>query len=139
MRTLVAKLALCGLALAAAAQARGQVTVQYVDFPKGYEGRTYTRAVKGEDACDYLVRNVEDDQKLDVTISSNNESVFFDVFDPKGTNPRFTGWKDGEHFAGRFPGGGTVKVRVYQRYDIAARNETANYTMTIVPGDVPAR
>jgi hypothetical protein len=87
MRTLVAKLALCGLALAAAAQARGQVTVQYVDFPKGYEGRTYTRAVKGEDACDYLVRNVEDDQKLDVTISSNNESVFFDVFDRRARIP----------------------------------------------------
>jgi len=139
MRTWMTLLAFCGLATAVGAQAAGQVTINYVDFPKGYEGRTYSRAIKGDDICDYLVRNVEDNQKLDVTISSNNEAVFFDVFDPKGTNPRFTGWKDGEHFAGRFPNGGTVKIRVYQRYDVAARKEAANYTMTIVPGDVPPR
>lgn len=139
MRTRMAMLALCALATAVVAQAGGQVTIYYVDFPKGHEGRTYTRAIKGNDVYEYLVRKVEDDQKLDVTISSNNEAVFFDVYDPKGLNPRFTGWKDGEHFVGRFPNGGTVKVRVYQRYDIAARNESATYTMTIVPGDVPPR
>jgi hypothetical protein len=126
-------------ALATVACAAGYVTTTYVDFPKGYEGRTYTRTIKGEDSHDYLVRKVEDDQKLDLTISSGNEAVFFDVYDPKGTNPRFTGWKDGEHFAGRFPNGGTVKVHVYQRYNVAARNENATYNMTIVPGDVPAR
>ena len=127
------------MALAAVASAAGHVTTYYVDFPKGYEGRTYTRTIKGEDSNDYLVRKVEDSQKLDVTISSSNKAVFFDVYDPKGTNPRFTGWKDGEHFAGRFPNGGTVRVHVYQRYEVAARNENATYTMTIVPGDVPAR
>ena len=137
MRTRLVMLALC--ALAVVAQAAGQVTITYVDFPKGYEGRTYTRAIKGDDISDYLVRNVEDNQKLDVTIKSNNEAVFFDVYDPKGTNPRYTGWRDGEHFVGRFPNGGTVKVRVYQRYDIAARKESAQYSMTIVPGDVPPR
>ena len=139
MRTWMAMLTLGMLVMAAGAQATGHATIQYVDFPKGYEGRTYSRPIKGEDYCDYLVRGVEDNQKLDVTISSSNEAVFFDVYDPKGTNPRYTGWKDGEHFAGRFPNGGTVKVRVYQRYDIAARKQTASYTMTIVPGDVPAR
>src|SRR5207237_9926282 len=85
----MAMLALC--AGATVAQAVGDGTIVYVDFPKGYEGRTYTRTIKGEDYCDYLVRNIEDDQKLDVTISSNNEAVFFDVFDPKGTNSRYTG------------------------------------------------
>ncbi len=126
------------LAMAAAAYAAGHVTTTYADFPKGYEGRTYTRALKGEDMNDYLIRKVEDQQKYEMTISSNNKTCFFDVYDPKGTNPRFTGWKDGEHFTGRFDAG-TVKVRVYQRYDVAARNETATYTLTLVPGDVPAR
>jgi len=139
MRTRMMMLALGALVTAAAAQASGRVTIYYVDFPKGYEGRTYSRTITGDDVSEYLVRNVEDNQKLDVTISSSNEAVFFDVYDPKGTNPRYTGWKDGEHFAGRFPNGGTVKVRVYQRYDIAARKQTASYTMTIVPGDVPPR
>ena len=139
MRTRMAMLALCALAVGVGTQAAGQLTINYVDFPKGHEGRTYSRTIKGNDIADYLVRNVEDDQKLEVTISSNNEAVFFDVYDPKGTNPRFTGWKEGEHFVGRFPGGGMVKVRVYQRYDIAARNEAASYTMRIIPGDVPPR
>lgn len=126
------------LAGAAIACAAGFVTTTYVDFPKGYEGRTYTRSIKGEDMADYLVRKVEDEQKLDITIHSSNDACFFDVYDPNGTNPRFTGWKEGEHFAGRFQHGGTVKVRVYQRYDVAARKETANYSLTIVPGGVPA-
>jgi len=126
------------LAMAAAAYAAGSITTTYADFPKGYEGRTYTRAIKGEDMNDYLIRKVEDQQKYDITISSSNKACFFDVYDPKGTNPRFTGWKDGEHFTGRFAAG-TVKVRVYQRYDVAARKESATYTLTLVPGDVPAR
>ena len=126
------------LGMAAAAYAAGHVTTTYADFPKGYEGRTYTRAIQGEDLNDYLIRKVEEDQKYDVTIQSSNKACFFDVYDPNGTNPRFTGWKDGEHFAGRFKAG-TVKVRVYQRYDVAARKENATYTPTLVPGDVPAR
>ena len=126
-------------ALAAVASAKGHVTIFYVDFPKGYEGRTYTRTIKGEDRNDFLVRKVEQDQKLDVTISSNNKAVFFDVYDPNATSPRFTGWKDGEHFTGRFPDGGTVRVQVYQRYEVAARDENATYSMRIVPGDVPPR
>ena len=138
MRTWLMILALGALVTAVAAQASGRVTIFYVDFPKGYEGRTYSRTITGDDVSEYLVRNVEDNQKLDVTISSSNEAVFFDVYDPKGTNPRFTGWKDGEHFTGRFAAG-TVKVRVYQRYDVAARKESATYTLTLVPGDVPAR
>jgi hypothetical protein len=126
------------LAAAAIAWAAGNITTTYADFPRGYEGRTYTRAIKGEDMADYLIRKVEDEQKYDITISSSNKACFFDVYDPGGTNPRFTGWKDGEHFTGRFQHGGTVKVRVYQRYDVAARNETATYTLTLVPGGVPA-
>lgn len=126
------------LALAAIAWAAGNVTTTYADFPKGYEGRTYTRPIKGEDKADYLIRKVEDEQKYDITISSTNQACFFDVFEPNGTNPRFTGWKDGEHFGGRFQHGGTVKVRVYQRYDVAGRNESATYTLTLVPGGVPA-
>ena len=125
------------LAVAALAWA-GNITTTYADFPKGYEGRTYTRSLKGDDMADYLIRRVEDEQKYDVTISSSNKSIFFDVYDPNGTNPRFVGWKEGEHFSGRFQHGGTVKVRVYQRYDVAARNETASYTLTLVPGGVPA-
>lgn len=126
------------LALVAVASAKGHVTIFYVDFPKGYEGRTYTRTIKGEDRNDFLIRKVEEDQKFDVTISSNNDAVFFDVYDPNATSPRFTGWKDGEHFVGRFPSG-TVRVQVYQRYEVAARDENATYSMRIVPGDVPAR
>jgi len=136
MRTVFAILGL--VAVAAVAFAAGNITTTYADFPKGYEGRTYTRAIKGEDKADYLIRKVEDEQKYDITISSPNKACFFDVYDPNGTNPRFVGWKDGEHFGGRFQKGGTVKVRVYQRYDIAARNETATYTLTLVPGGVPA-
>ena len=126
------------LATAVAVAAAGMVSTTYVDFPKGYEGRTYTRVLKGDDMADYLIRKVEDEQKYDVTISSSNKSIFFDVYDPSARDPRFVGWKEGEKFSGRFQHGGTVKVRVYQRYDVAARNETASYTLTIVPGGVPA-
>ena len=120
------------LALAGMAYGAGHVTTYYAEFPKGYEqGRTFTRTIKGEDMNDVLIRKVEDDQKFDITITSSNEACFFDVYEPKGT-------KEGEHFTGRFKAG-TVKVRVYQRYDVAARNENATYSMTIVPGGVPAR
>ena len=127
------------LAVAALAHATGYVTTYYVDFPKGHEGRTYTRTIKGNDKADYLVRKVEVEQKFEISIRSSNEATFFDVYDPKATSPRFTGWKEGEHFSGRFADGGTVKVRVYQRYDVAARKESANYTLTITPGEVPPR
>ena len=63
MRTWRAMLALGALTIAVSAQAVGQLTIYYVDFPKGYEGRTYTRSIKGNDLYDYLVRNVEADQK----------------------------------------------------------------------------
>ena len=139
MRKWLGVLALCALAFVAEAQTFGHVFTQYVDFPKGYQGRTYIRTIKGLDVIDYLIRNVEEQQKFEITITSKDDVSCFDVYDPNGKNPRFTGSKDGGHFTGRFAQGGTVRVRVYLRYDAAGRGETSNYNLTIVPGGVPPR
>lgn len=126
-----------GLALVGVAGAAGFVTTYNVDFPKG-EGRTYTRTLKGEDMHDFLLRKVEEEQKFEISISSTNKACYFDVYDPGAKDARFTGWKEGESFTGRFPTAGTARVRVYQKYDVATRNESGSYTLTIVPGGVPA-
>lgn len=112
----------------------GDVKTVRVKFDPGTSQAALQGAIKGRQTVNYKV-GASAGQTMVVTLSTNNNSAYFNIFEP-GAEPGkssalFASDRDGERFDGQLPKSGDYTVQVYLYRNAARRGDTAKYTLDV--------
>ncbi|MGD9656282.1 MAG: hypothetical protein AB7U61_01370 [Methylocystis sp.] len=105
-----------------------------VKFPPGASQASIPGAIKGHQSVNYKV-GVQAGQTMVVTLSANNSSTYFNVFEP-GAAPgksyaMFASDRDGDRFNGRLAKSGDYTIQVYLYRNEARRGGRSQYMLNV--------
>ena len=111
-----------------------EARTEIVSFMAGETGATVTGRVTGDESVNYVIR-AEEGQSMEVILTPDNASTYFNVFAPGKTpgqdEAMFIGSVSGTEYSGILPADGDYVIQVFLMRNAARRNEVVNYTLDI--------
>ncbi|MBE9175144.1 DNA breaking-rejoining protein [Synechocystis salina LEGE 06155] len=109
-----------------------QIRQEQIRFQPGKSSAVINGTVKGYDSVDYVI-NVKKGQTMNVSMTSNNSSNYFNILEPGQENEAiFVGSTSGNQFEQVLAKSGNYKIRVYLMRNAARRNETGKYRLETI-------
>jgi hypothetical protein len=134
------------LSLGTATTTLSQERDEVVKFPAGSSGTSIKGRLKGDATVNYIL-GASAGQQMNVDMTTNNASLYFNVTPKGAAEAMFIGSTMGNSFADALPASGDYVIQVYLMRNAARRNESADYTLKIsigsgsgavAPSDTPA-
>lgn len=104
--------------------------VKRIRFAAGASSTTVEGSVSGYKTVDPRLR-AGAGQTMTVTLTTSNQSNYFNVLPPGSETGLFIGSTSGNEWTGTLPADRDYTVRVYLMRNAARRNEAANYTLDV--------
>ncbi|UAJ73377.1 DNA breaking-rejoining protein [Synechocystis sp. PCC 7339] len=109
-----------------------QIRQEQIRFQPGKSSAVINGTVKGSETVDYVI-NVKKGQTMNVSMTSNNSSNYFNILEPGQENEAiFVGSTSGNQFEQVLKKSGNYKIRVYLMRNAARRNETGKYRLETI-------
>lgn len=121
------------LGMLSAGDLPAQARVQAIHFRPGSTSTAIAGKVQGDQSVDYLL-NARAGQKLSVSLTSSNRSVYFNLIAPGEKDVAFYVGSNSDElnrFQGSVPASGNTRVRVYLYRAAARRGEVATYRLNV--------
>ncbi|WP_439527111.1 SH3 domain-containing protein [Pannonibacter sp.] len=110
-----------------------------VEFARGQSSAEFAGRLRGRESVDYVL-SARGGQRLNVDLSADNGSTYFNILPPRGDTAIFIGSSDGNRFSGLLRQSGEYRIQVYLMRNAARRGESSRFTLAVaVRGDGPVR